>query len=319
MQLLQIHHKHTVRPDYYTQSPIQATCTLRTDPFLSHSQRELVTSHKSQIKSFQADLHETSRQTLYPKKLAASVNALYQKHVMSGSVVDNGLDEDVQKEFQRQRLFLEKTIENLKRKLAKDVEGHRSDVARVLGENVVLLKEVNELRRESKLAKQRQKAQLVTSAGNHGGAHRSQLGVGFSEETPGDPAVSLTPGSKVPREIDFSADVARELEQLRVSLAEARLDIQIKDAQVRELEKSAGAGRTGATGGDVQDRANDPDLEAAVSAMAMRQAENEEKAATKIQAMHRGNAARREVDAMRQEAQAEEPPPLDKEDSLGAM
>ena len=44
-----------------------------------------------------------------------------------------------------------------------------------------------------------------------------------------------------------------------------------------------------------------------------------ERAAIKIQAAHRGKAARKEVEAMREEQEAEEPPPLDKEDSLGAI
>jgi hypothetical protein len=51
----------------------------------------------------------------------------------------------------------------------------------------------------------------------------------------------------------------------------------------------------------------------------MREAEEETRAAIKIQAAHRGKAARKEVEAMRQEQEAEEPPPLDKEDSLGAI
>ena len=54
--------------------------------------------------------------------------------------------------------FLEKSIASLKRKLHKDMETHRSDNMRIMNENVSLLKEINELRREMKLARQRERA-----------------------------------------------------------------------------------------------------------------------------------------------------------------
>ena len=53
----------------------------------------------------------------------------------------------------------------------------------------------------------------------------------------------------------------------------------------------------------------------------MRIEREEHAAAAKIQARHRGGKARRDVAAMRarEEAGGEEPPPIDKEDSLEAI
>eukprot|EP00753_Platysulcus_tardus_P007913 PLAT15528.6.p1 GENE.PLAT15528.6~~PLAT15528.6.p1 ORF type:complete len:1283 (+),score=804.90 PLAT15528.6:80-3928(+) len=55
---------------------------------------------------------------------------------------------DPQREYNRQREYLEKSVESLKRKLAKDMQLHRNDRMRLMRENVALTKEINELRRE---------------------------------------------------------------------------------------------------------------------------------------------------------------------------
>lgn len=58
---------------------------------------------------------------------------------------------DVGGEYVRQRSYLEKTIESLKRKLAADSEAHRADELRIMSQNVTLIRELNELRREIKV------------------------------------------------------------------------------------------------------------------------------------------------------------------------
>ena len=311
-------------------------------------QRATLSDKNQKIRGFQADLHATSRLVQYPKKLVASVNELYQKHVTATDVADKSLDEDVQKEFARQRVFLEKTIENLKRKLKKDTDAHRADVARVLGENVALLKEVNELRREAKQARQREKAVasaafavggsgvVATGAGGGDAAARSATGTAALSSARDTPRGGAGASAPAPTDIGLSVDAAREIESLRVELAEARLEVQIRDARVRALEAGAGlAGGVGGFGSGAPEAADDDQNSLTAAALKiqasargrlarkevtrMRESLEETRAAIKIQAAHRGKAARKEVEAMRQEQEAEEPPPLDKEDSLGAI
>ena len=84
--------------------------------------------------------------------LKASVKLLYQRHC--GDPVESAhIDEDVQKEYNRQREYLEKSVENLKRKLAKDTDLHRYEATRFMQENASLIKEINDLRREIKMLK----------------------------------------------------------------------------------------------------------------------------------------------------------------------
>ena len=104
------------------------------------------------IRCFNHDLYETGQHIQDPKALKESVKHLYQKH-LTENVRPFEMEEDIQKEYNRQREYLEKSVESLKRKLQKDMELHRSDNMRIMQENVSLIKEINELRREVKMLK----------------------------------------------------------------------------------------------------------------------------------------------------------------------
>ena len=77
---------------------------------------------------------------------------LYHRHCI-GIAPSTNLDQEVGQEYARQRQYLEKTVESLKKKLAADVEAHRVEGLRVMQQNVALIKEINELRREIKVGK----------------------------------------------------------------------------------------------------------------------------------------------------------------------
>merc|ERR1711924_500799 len=58
--------------------------------------------------------------------------------------------------YNRQRTYLEKSVDSLKRKLAKDSEVHRIDNMRIMQENVSLIRVINDLRREINFLKHEQ-------------------------------------------------------------------------------------------------------------------------------------------------------------------
>eukprot|EP00240_Pyramimonas_obovata_P000064 CAMPEP_0118921440 /NCGR_PEP_ID=MMETSP1169-20130426/720_1 /TAXON_ID=36882 /ORGANISM="Pyramimonas obovata, Strain CCMP722" /LENGTH=1196 /DNA_ID=CAMNT_0006862159 /DNA_START=210 /DNA_END=3800 /DNA_ORIENTATION=+ len=115
-------------------------------------QRKANQDLQSVIRQFHHNLHETAQHIQDPKALKESVKKLYQKHCAE-DVKPTELEEDIQKEYNRQREYLEKSVESLKRKLHKDMESHRQDNMRIMQENVTLIKEINELRREVRQAK----------------------------------------------------------------------------------------------------------------------------------------------------------------------
>merc|ERR1719265_1317247 len=97
------------------------------------------------IKRFKIDLHECMQFIQEPKQLKEAVALLYSKYVQTG-VKKLELDTDSQEEYNRQRDYLEKSVDSLKRKLQKDSEVHRIDNMRIMQENVSLIREINDLR-----------------------------------------------------------------------------------------------------------------------------------------------------------------------------
>eukprot|EP00929_Paragymnodinium_shiwhaense_P023265 TRINITY_DN1460_c0_g1_i1.p1 TRINITY_DN1460_c0_g1~~TRINITY_DN1460_c0_g1_i1.p1 ORF type:complete len:1300 (+),score=429.10 TRINITY_DN1460_c0_g1_i1:78-3977(+) len=110
------------------------------------------------IQRFKLDLSDCMEYISEPKQLKESVVALYWKYVQTG-VKKLDLDTDMQKEYNRQRDYLEKSVDSLKRKLEKDSQAHRIDNMRIMQENVSLIREINDLRREINALKHERTAQ----------------------------------------------------------------------------------------------------------------------------------------------------------------
>lgn len=86
-------------------------------------------------------------------------------------VREAGLDADIQKEYTRQRDYLERSVNSLKQKMNKDQVRHRVDNSRIITENISLIKyvfddyvllmymnrEINQLRRDLKSIKLQEK------------------------------------------------------------------------------------------------------------------------------------------------------------------
>ncbi|KAM4640524.1 cilia- and flagella-associated protein 57 [Discoglossus pictus] len=106
------------------------------------------------VKRFKTDLHNCVGFIQEPKKLKDNIRELYFKYVQESDVAEiDGVDADIQREYARQREHLERSLSTLQKKLAKDTELHRVDNVRVMQENVTLIKEINELRKELKVSR----------------------------------------------------------------------------------------------------------------------------------------------------------------------
>lgn len=118
-----------------------------------HLEREKVHDIKAKLKQFKTDLHNCVGYIQDPKMLKETIKALYAKHVRDDITESASVDADIQKEYSRQREHLERSVASLRKKLAKDSEIHRADNVRIMQENVSLIKEINDLRRELKIAR----------------------------------------------------------------------------------------------------------------------------------------------------------------------
>lgn len=110
------------------------------------------------------------------------MKSLYQKYVQDENLDSAGVDADIQREYARQREHLERSVASLRKKLTKDSEIHRADNVRIMQENVTLIKEINDLRRELKIART-QVHDLETALGVMRKSQGLQATEGTSNET----------------------------------------------------------------------------------------------------------------------------------------
>jgi len=118
-----------------------------------HQERQRVRDVEAVVKRFKTDLHNCVGYIQDPKMLKESIKALYQKHVQEDITESASVDADIQKEFSRQKEHLERSVASLRKKLEKDSEIHKADNVRIMQENVTLIKEINDLRKELKLCR----------------------------------------------------------------------------------------------------------------------------------------------------------------------
>jgi len=177
------------------------------------SQRKKMTDCQTIIKRFKNDLHECVQFIQEPRQLRESVTALYKKYVPNG-IKKQELDSDIQREYNRQRDYLEKSVESLKRKLLKDSDVHRQDNTRVLQENVALIREINELRREiDYLKRERQQQRLHVSKLKNGSAAQTRP-VAAAQDKGGTGGAAQSP------------ETTREMETNKTQILELRRKIE---------------------------------------------------------------------------------------------
>ncbi|XP_058298827.1 cilia- and flagella-associated protein 57 isoform X3 [Hylobates moloch] len=106
------------------------------------------------VKRFKTDLHNCVAYIQEPRLLKEKVRGLFEKYVQRADMVEiAGLNTDLQQEYTRQREHLERNLATLKKKVVKEGELHRTDYVRIMQENVSLIQEINELRRELKFTR----------------------------------------------------------------------------------------------------------------------------------------------------------------------
>ncbi|XP_007436852.1 cilia- and flagella-associated protein 57-like, partial [Python bivittatus] len=119
-----------------------------------HKEMQKERDMEALVKRFKTDLHNCVGLIQEPKKLKECIRDIYEKYVQKADRVEIvGVDTDLHQEYTRQREHLERNLATLKKKVVKEGEIHRADYVRIMQENVSLIKEINELRRELKVTR----------------------------------------------------------------------------------------------------------------------------------------------------------------------
>ncbi|KAF4677175.1 WD repeat domain 65 [Perkinsus chesapeaki] len=177
--------------------------------------------------AFKTDLYHTTQHILEPVKLRESFTALAKKYAgvsgedeapkdddKKGEDVPE-LSDDIMNEYERQRGHLEAKVNKLKRRLESDAAARKKENAKIMGENIALLREIGELRKNLQtLELERQEKKLGVS------------GRGASS-TRGRPA-GLQKQSEAARK---AAKYAKEIEENRQTIAELREKIKLIAAE----------------------------------------------------------------------------------------
>eukprot|EP00455_Lapot_gusevi_P006271 TRINITY_DN12691_c0_g1_i7.p1 TRINITY_DN12691_c0_g1~~TRINITY_DN12691_c0_g1_i7.p1 ORF type:complete len:419 (+),score=95.25 TRINITY_DN12691_c0_g1_i7:55-1311(+) len=122
----------------------------------SETQKTANEKINQEYQACQRDMREVMQSIDDIKALKVSLKKLYQRYVTGD--LRGEVDTDMHQEYQRRRYFLEKNIDSLKRKLEKDAEVHKKENKRIVQENVALIREINELRKELYLLHEQQRA-----------------------------------------------------------------------------------------------------------------------------------------------------------------
>jgi len=100
-------------------------------------------------KKFKDDVFDCLHHITDFKKLKAGVIRLHKKYVKE-EVKNEGGDTDLHREYASQRRYLENNVNYLRQMLQKDQEVHKKDHNKIMSENVILLQEINDQRKEVK-------------------------------------------------------------------------------------------------------------------------------------------------------------------------
>ncbi|KAG6976230.1 hypothetical protein JG688_00001587 [Phytophthora aleatoria] len=173
---------------------------------------------KALVRQVQTDLLGCAQLLDNKKALKVTVMALNKKY--EDGVTPDAKEPNSQAEYNRQREYLEKEVESLKRKIMKGIAISESELHRLQRENAILTTQVNELRREF---------------------HNVRMQTQEVREAKYKSTVSIA-NSAVNKKLSVSSEVMRERkEKMREAEFQKEHILQLK-ARLTELQKTLGGG-----------------------------------------------------------------------------
>ncbi|XP_054141472.1 cilia- and flagella-associated protein 57 [Melozone crissalis] len=118
-----------------------------------HREMEKRQNMETLIKRFKADLHNCVRFINDSKKMKDGIRELYTKYMHQPDVVEaQAEDADLQQQYKKQQEYNERNLAVLRKKVMKDKEIQHTAYMRIVQENMSLIKEINDLRQELRVA-----------------------------------------------------------------------------------------------------------------------------------------------------------------------
>lgn len=111
-------------------------------------------------RKFKDDVFEVLHHITDFKKLKAGVIRLHKKYVLE-EVKNEAGDGDLHREYANKRRYLENNVNYLRQMLQKDQDVHKKENSKIMGENVYLLQEINDQKKECHALKQKIKQNQI--------------------------------------------------------------------------------------------------------------------------------------------------------------
>merc|ERR1712159_734232 len=202
-------------------------------------QRQKVRDKSNLIKSIKIELHKCAGKIQEPQELKKAITGLHAKYCSTADNAmnknDNQVDTSSQEEksqqlIMRQREHLERSLASLRTKMGKDNSVQKQDHIRIMQENVHLISEINELRKELKGSRVRI-GDLETALGVRRGKKNKQ--------NAGDDIIKDDTATVVEQEqriAELSDVISRQATQLVNMKGEKELTIEDLKTRNRELQ-----------------------------------------------------------------------------------
>jgi paraquat-inducible protein B len=122
--------------------------------------RQNLDEQESYKKKFKDDVFECLHHITDFKKLKAGVIRLHKKYVKE-EVKNEAGDTDLHREYANKRRYLENNVNYLRLMLQKDQDVHKKENSKIMSENVYLLQEINDQRKECHALNQKIKQNIM--------------------------------------------------------------------------------------------------------------------------------------------------------------
>lgn len=118
-----------------------------------------------------------------PKKLKKGIIRLHKKYVKEEVKNEQG-DTDLHREYANKRRYLENNVNYLRQMLQKDQDVHKQENSRIMKENVTLLQEINDLKKEVHNYKHKLRQLGMSETGNFNSTARSKMDMSVRSKEP---------------------------------------------------------------------------------------------------------------------------------------
>ncbi|XP_062412142.1 cilia- and flagella-associated protein 57-like [Sardina pilchardus] len=185
-----------------------------------HKEIQRVLDGQALMKRFKTDLHNCVAFIQEPQRLKPAIKDLHDRYIHKSDMMDiAGVNTSMQIEYARHQEHLERSLASMKKKITRASLGHSTEHVKIMQENVTLITEINNLRRELRLLRSQ--------------VHNYETKMGLNKRVQKQPATeakdNLTLGSSIHgavHRLDLHDEAERIIRLQKLEIRQLRQEIQ---------------------------------------------------------------------------------------------